>query len=60
MSCAAEIDAEDLYSLTARQPLDDATGEMDAGGTDRPFAQLAGHYIRHSLKKAAFIHAGSA
>jgi len=44
----------------ARQPLDDATGKMDAGGTDRPFAQLGRHYIRHFLKNAAFIHAGSA
>jgi hypothetical protein len=54
------MDAEDLYSFIARQPLDDVTCEMDAGGTDRPFAQHARDYSRHFVKKAAFIRVGSA
>jgi hypothetical protein len=32
---------------------------LDADGWDWPIAQHKGDYIRHFLKKAAFIRAGS-
>jgi hypothetical protein len=44
----------------ARQPLDDVTCYLDAGGIGRPFAQHARDYIRHFVKNAAFIRAESA